>query len=102
VSEKSISEILGQGRANDDALGKVLDLILADFDCRVGTIHDWNAEKNLLRLRACRGMPEAILDKVRSIPIGKGMAGLAAQRREPVQVCNLQTDESGVAKPDAR
>jgi putative methionine-R-sulfoxide reductase with GAF domain len=26
------------------------------------------------------------------IPIGKGMAGIAAERREPVQVCNLQKD----------
>ena len=30
------------------------------------------------------------------------MAGLAAERREPVQICNLQTDESGQAKPAAR
>jgi L-methionine (R)-S-oxide reductase len=30
------------------------------------------------------------------------MAGLAASRREPVQVCNLQTDSSGAARPGAR
>jgi signal transduction protein with GAF and PtsI domain len=30
------------------------------------------------------------------------MAGLAAERGEPVQVCNLQTDTSGVAKPGAK
>ena len=36
------------------------------------------------------------------IPIGKGMAGIAAERMQPVQVCNLQTDASGVAKPGAK
>jgi putative methionine-R-sulfoxide reductase with GAF domain len=36
------------------------------------------------------------------IPVGKGMAGIAAQRREVVQMCNLQTDESGVARPSAK
>ena len=30
------------------------------------------------------------------------MAGVAAERRQPVQICNLQTDESGVARPSAR
>ncbi len=30
------------------------------------------------------------------------MAGIAAERREPVEMCNLQTDESGVARPSAR
>ena len=43
-----------------------------------------------------------LLDKVSKIPIGKGMAGLAAERQKPVQVCNLQTDESGFAKPGAK
>jgi len=36
------------------------------------------------------------------VPIGKGMAGIAAERRQPVQVCNLQTDNSGVARPAAK
>ena len=36
------------------------------------------------------------------IPIGKGMAGIAAERREPVQVCNLQTDASGVVREGAK
>ena len=30
------------------------------------------------------------------------MAGLAAERLEPVQVCNLQTDESGGVRPGAK
>ncbi len=30
------------------------------------------------------------------------MAGVAAQRLEPVQICNLQTDDSGIARPSAK
>jgi GAF domain-containing protein len=30
------------------------------------------------------------------------MAGLAVQRKEPVSVCNLQTDASGNARPGAK
>ena len=30
------------------------------------------------------------------------MAGIAAERREPVQVCNLQSDDSGVVRKGAK
>ena len=30
------------------------------------------------------------------------MAGLAAQRREPITICNLQTDTSGDVRPGAK
>ena len=42
------------------------------------------------------------MDKVERIPMGKGIAGAAAERMEPVQLCNLQTDTSGVARPRAK
>ena len=42
------------------------------------------------------------VENIETIPFGKGMAGRAAERREPVEVSNLQTDDSGVAKPRAR
>ena len=56
----------------------------------------------LLQLVAQRGLPPVVLDKVRTAPVGKGMAGIAAERRAPVQVCNLQTDASGVVRPGAK
>jgi L-methionine (R)-S-oxide reductase len=39
---------------------------------------------------------------VGTVPIGKGIAGLAAERREPIALCNLQTDNSGQARPAAK
>jgi signal transduction protein with GAF and PtsI domain len=57
----------------------------------------------LLHLSAATaGMPETVLQIIRKIPVGKGMAGLAAERREPVTSCNIQTDASGDVRPDAR
>ena len=79
----------------------VLERVLAATDCVVGTIHVLD-DNGLLQLTAQRGVPGPLLEKVTTIPIGKGMAGIAAERREPVQVCNLQTDDSGVAKPSAK
>src|SRR5207253_2150142 len=76
--------------------------VLAAFDCPTGAIYFLDTASGMLKLGAQRGIPEAVLPRVQLIPIGKGMAGLAAERREPVQVCNLQTDTSGVAKPAAK
>ena len=39
---------------------------------------------------------------IRTIPVGTGIAGLAAERKQPVDMCNLQTDTSGDSKPSAR
>ncbi len=93
---------LGGDGDSDARLQAALEVVIGAFDCAVGTIHSLDAASGMLALRAQRGIPEAIMDKVRLIPIGKGMAGLAAARREPVQVCNLQSDDGGVAKPGAK
>lgn len=81
---------------------QALNIILRHFDCATGAIHTLDRPAGVLHLVAQRGIPDAILDKVRAIPVGKGMAGLAAQRRDAVQVCNLQTDDSGDARPAAK
>jgi L-methionine (R)-S-oxide reductase len=80
----------------------VLDRVTKHFDCPVGTVHLLDPKDGMLHLAAQRGLPPPVLDKVAVIPIGKGMAGIAAERREPVQVCNLQKDQSGVVRPGAK
>ena len=79
-----------------------LTSILAQFDCQTGTLHAIDPKTERLTLLAQQGIPEFLLDKINDIPVGKGIAGCAAQRGEPVQMCNLQTDTSGVARPDAK
>jgi len=81
---------------------EVLTQLTTHFDCPVGTAHMVDPADGMLHLRAQQGLPPFVLDKVQVIPIGKGMAGIAAERKEPVQVCNLQTDDSGVARPSAK
>ena len=89
------------GRGGENWQG-VLDVVLAHLGFTVGTIHRFNRATSLLELQAHTGVPDALLPQVTRIPIGKGMAGLAAQRGEPVQVCNLQRDETGVVRPNAK
>lgn len=78
-----------------------LNNLLAEFTCQTGTIHRTGAEGQL-ELVAQVGVPDFLLPKVARIPFGKGIAGCAAERKAPVQICNLQTDTSGVARPEAK
>ncbi len=94
-------EAMLSGTTASQPWATLLERVTQHFDCPVGTLH-LLAEDGLLHLAAQRGLPPPVLDKVQVIPIGKGMAGIAAQRREPVQVCNLQTDASGVVRPGAK
>jgi L-methionine (R)-S-oxide reductase len=99
---EDVRKILDRSGTTDPSCDQILEKTLIAFDCQVGTIHSLDRETGMLKLRAKRGIPDVILDKVRMIPIGKGMAGIAAERKQAVQVCNLQTDSSGVAKPGAK
>ncbi|MSR61451.1 MAG: GAF domain-containing protein [Planctomycetes bacterium] len=89
---------LPAGPARDDA---ALALTLAHFRAESGTLH--RLAGGLLELRAhSAGMPPPVLEIIRRIPIGKGMAGLAVERKAPVTACNLQTDTSGDVRPGAK
>ena len=81
---------------------EVLTTVISTFDCTTGTIHFLDEKSGLLKVRAHQGIPPFLIPKLSEIPIGKGMAGIAAERREPVEMCNLQTDASGVARPNAK
>lgn len=84
----------------DEETTEVLQDVVAAFDCTSGTLH--RKGEHGLELVASVGIPDAVRSRIETIPIGKGMAGLAAERMEPVDVCNLQTDDSGVAEDGAR
>jgi GAF domain-containing protein len=87
---------------NAGSLQDVLHLTMEHFRADTGTIHLLESD-GVLHLRAASaGIPEPVLQAVQLVPVGKGMAGLAVQRKEPVSVCNLQTDTSGNARPGAK
>ncbi|RIJ42064.1 GAF domain-containing protein [Pontibacter oryzae] len=80
----------------------LLATVIETFNCSTGTLHTLDNKSDHLVIKAQQGIPDFLLPKMASIPIGKGMAGIAAARRQPVEMCNLQTDESGVARPAAK
>ncbi|HYO59533.1 GAF domain-containing protein [Archangium sp.] len=65
-----------------------------------GTVH--LRRGGALELVAALNIPPPVVNAVRVVPSGKGMAGIALATGEPVQTCNLQTDESGHVQPAAR
>ncbi len=99
---EEIAAQLAQTGETGIGLQSALDLLLGRFGCTSGTIHSLNPQSRMLQLRARRNIPDGLLPRIEQIPVGKGMAGLAVERCQPVQVCNLQADTSGVAKPGAK
>jgi hypothetical protein len=69
-----------------------------------GTVHmrELDADDAPLTLRASVNIPPKVVEVVATIPRGKGMAGLAWERDEPVTTCNLKTDETGDVRPGAK
>jgi hypothetical protein len=65
-----------------------------------GTVHLLQGQE--LQLAASLNIPPPVVALSRTIPRGKGMAGLAWERGEAVQTCNLKTDTSGDVRPGAK
>jgi GAF domain-containing protein len=83
------------------AMQDLLERVLEGLEAPIGTIHGVEPSGHLVLL-ASRGLDDELKKRVEHIPPGKGLAGLAAQRLAPVDICNLQTDTSGQAKPAAK
>lgn len=65
-----------------------------------GTVHVQRGAD--LFLTAAHNIPPQVVAIVARVSHGKGMAGMAQVKKEPVQTCNLQTDETGNIKPGAK
>jgi L-methionine (R)-S-oxide reductase len=86
--------------SSPDPAATVLAAALKHYGCHAGTVHV--VREGMLKLAAEINIPDQLLPLIDTVPIGKGIAGLAAERREPVSLCNLQTDTSGQARPNAK
>ncbi len=65
-----------------------------------GTAHTRDGD-NLL-LAAAVNIPPPVQQIVRVVPKGKGMAGLAFERDEPISTCNIKDDKTGRVRPGAK
>lgn len=78
-----------------------LAITIATLGADSGSLH-LLGDDGVLHLTAAQGIPDSVLAIVRLVPVGKGMAGLAVERKQPVGACNLQTDSTGDVRPGAR
>jgi L-methionine (R)-S-oxide reductase len=78
-----------------------LESFVRDHRGVAGTVHVRQPGTDL-ELAAALHIPPKVQDVVRTIPIGKGMAGLAWERNEPVSTCNIQSDAGGSVRPGAK
>lgn len=85
-----------------DALNEALRVTIEHFHTESGTIHLLEPDGVLHLKAASQSIPPVVRQTVMLVPVGKGMAGLAVERKQPVSVCNLQTDASGDVRPGAK
>jgi L-methionine (R)-S-oxide reductase len=89
---------VGEAKELSEALG----FVVRGFGADTGTLHLLE-DDGLLHLKASSGdFPPPVLAVIQKIPVGKGMAGLAVERAQPVDACNIQTDTSGKVRPGAK
>ncbi len=77
-----------------------LESLLERIGAMAGTVHEQRGDD--LYLTAAQNIPTPVVAIVAHVAHGKGMAGVAQVKKQPVQTCNLQTDDSGTIKPGAK
>lgn len=85
----------------DPRFDSLLGTAITDLGAESGSIH-LLMDDGELHLVCARGIPPPVLAIVRRVRVGKGMAGLAVERKGPVTACNIQTDTSGDVRPGAK
>ena len=93
-----LNQQISGAASDDDALALIIDHFQADS----GTIHLPRRRRSPASRRGERRHAGAGAVGHPHIPVGKGMAGLAVERREPVNSCNIQSDATGDVRPGAR
>lgn len=99
---QQIIRVLKLGGPPEVVLEEVLRVALRHFRSESGTIHQLDTENQLLHLVAQIGLPPQMLQVVKTIPVGKGIAGQVVAQNQSITICNLQTEAGGVARPGAR
>lgn len=89
----------------DEAATQWLEAFLTARGAVSGTVHrrrGGDAGEDALELVAAVRIPETVIAVTRTIPRGRGMAGLAWERGHAVSTCNLTTDTTGDVRPGAK
>ncbi len=84
----------------DESTNAWLRDLLARHAAVAGTVH--RVRGDALAIAAAVNILPKVQEVTASIPLGKGMAGLAWQHDKPIQTCNLKEDASGAVKPGAK
>jgi L-methionine (R)-S-oxide reductase len=77
-----------------------LEQFLQTHGAVAGTVH--RRQGDVLMLVASHNIPPPVIQKTQTIPRGKGMAGLAWERDQIVQTCDLKADRTGDVAPGAK
>jgi L-methionine (R)-S-oxide reductase len=100
--ERDFLSEIERSKSSGDRWDTALARILEQLDADSGTIHLLGDDGVLDLKAASPGIPAFVLETVCKVPVGKGMAGLAVERKQPVNACNIQTDTTGDVRPGAK
>jgi GAF domain-containing protein len=90
-----IAALVASADSLDAGIARALDAILAATGTTSGTVHLLEDSGSEMRLVVAKEIPPPVIEKIRRIPVGKGMAGVAVEKKQPVTTCNLQQDDAG-------
>jgi len=90
-----ITQLARDAKTREEGAESALRVILDITNTVSGTVHLLEPGSAIMQLLAATDIPPFVIEKIRQIPVGKGMGGVAVEKKQPVTTCNLQTDDAG-------
>jgi len=90
-----ITQLARDAKTREEGAESALRVILDITNAVSGTVHLLEPGSAIMHLLAATDIPPFVIEKIRQIPVGKGMGGVAVEKKQPVTTCNLQTDDAG-------
>ncbi len=88
----SVAVAIGRFASLHEMLEYALDRVLEVVETEAGGVYLLDEQREALTLVVHRGLPDALLDDIRTVKLGEGLSGRVAQTGEPIILRNLRDD----------
>ena len=88
----SVAVAIGRFASLHEMLEYALDRVLEVVDTEAGGVYLLDEQREELTLVVHRGLPDALIDDIRTVKLGAGLSGRVALTGEPIILRNLRDD----------
>jgi signal transduction histidine kinase len=95
----NVTAVASESLDLETVLERSLDQVLGVIGSKIGVIHLYNEEDQILELAAWRGLSAGEVGKITLMPVGQGMSGWVIAEGKPILIPDISADSRPILVP---